>query len=291
VIRKAVIPAAGLGTRFLPATKSQPKEMLPVVDTPAIHYVVKEAIEAGIDDILIITGKDKTAIENYFDRSVELEYLLEGKEGKEDLLHLVQDIAHLANIHYIRQKEPLGLGHAVLQAKQHVGNEPFCVLLGDDIFQAEVPVLKQMIVEYERYGDPVIALERIDPSQTDKYGIVDIHTTMSSRTYKLKDLVEKPPVSQAPSNLAIIGRYILTADIFEILENTKPGRGGEIQLTDGLRRLREQRDIFGYEPEGIRHDIGDKQGFLRATVEFALERTDIGPAFAEYLKDLVKRGI
>lgn len=289
-LRKAVLPVAGLGTRFLPATKAQPKEMLPLVDKPTIHYVVQEAISSGIDDFLFVTGKDKRALEDYFDHSPELEHHLEEK-GKTDLLHLVQNIASMCQIHYVRQKKPLGLGHAVLCAKQHVGNDFFAVLLGDDVMVSEVPCLLQMVEVWEKTGRPVVALRRVPKQATSSYGIIR-GTQFDEGLWDIEDLVEKPKPEHAPSDLAVIGRYILPPDIFPILERVEPGVGGEIQLTDALRVLTKDFPIVGCEVQGIRYDVGEPQGFLRATVELALADPDLGPEFGRYLASLVKeRGL
>jgi len=284
-IRKAIIPAAGLGTRFLPATKAQPKEMLPIVDKPTIQYIVEEAIQSGIEDILIITGRNKRAIEDHFDKSVELELELK-KKNKESLLNLVEDISNMVNIHYIRQKEPKGLGHAIYCAKSFVGNEPFAVLLGDDIVDSEVPVLKQMIDQYERYNCSIIGVQEVPYEDVDKYGIVDA-AIIEDRLYKVNNLVEKPKKEETPSNIAILGRYIITPRIFEILENTPPGAGGEIQLTDALKTLLNYEAIYAYNFIGKRYDVGDKLGYLMATVEYALKREDLSEPFKRYLLELV----
>jgi UTP--glucose-1-phosphate uridylyltransferase len=284
-IRKAVFPAAGLGTRFLPATKAQPKEMLPLVDKPIIQYVIEEAIASGITSIIIVTGRGKNAIEDHFDVSYELERLLEAR-GKTELLAQVRSISKV-NASYVRQGESLGLGHAVLMAKDLVGDEPFAVMLGDDIIDSPVPCMKQMIEVFERHGGPVIAVQQVPRDDISAYGVIDgVQEPGSDRVYRLRDMVEKPKKEEAPSDLAIIGRYILTPDIFEALESTPRDAGGEIQLTNGLRRLREKRDLFGYRFEGTRHDAGNKLGFLKATVEFALKRPDLGGPFREYLKSL-----
>ena len=281
-VKKAIIPAAGLGTRFLPATKAQPKEMLPIVDKPTIQYIIEEAIASGIEEILIITGRNKKCIEDHFDKSVELEMELE-KAGKSELLELVRDISDMVDIHYIRQKEPRGLGHAIHCAKTFVGNEPFAVLLGDDVVDSEVPCLKQLIDCYSEYKTTILGVQTVPESETNKYGIVDgIH--IEDRVYKVKDLVEKPAVDEAPSNVAILGRYIITPQIFEILENTEPGKGGEIQLTDALKTLISQEAMYAYNCEGIRYDVGDKLGFLQATIEFALKKEELRDRFLDYLK-------
>ena len=285
-IRKAVFPAAGLGTRFLPATKAQPKEMLPLVDKPIIQYVIEEAVAAGLTNIIIVTGRGKNAIEDHFDVSYELESLLE-ERGKTDLLEQVRAISNMISVSYVRQKETLGLGHAVLMAKDLVGDEPFAVMLGDDIIDAPVPCMRQMVDVFERVGDPVVAVCRVPASEISAYGVIDgAPEPEDDRVYRIRDMVEKPPPDQAPSDLAIIGRYILTPDVFEALEKTPRDAGGEIQLTNGLRDLRKKRDQFGYRFEGTRHDAGNKLGFLKATVEFALKRDDLGGAFRAYLKSL-----
>ncbi|MCS6883915.1 MAG: UTP--glucose-1-phosphate uridylyltransferase GalU [Acidobacteriota bacterium] len=283
-IRKAVFPAAGLGTRFLPATKAQPKEMLPLVDKPLIQYVVEEALSSGIEHIVVVTGRGKQAIEDHFDISFELEQLLE-ERGKTEILAQLRQIHERSSFSYVRQKKALGLGHAVLVAKDVVGSEPFAVMLGDDIVDSEVPCLKQMIGVYERYGGPVIAVAEINGPEISRFGVVAVQQ-LEERVYRIADMVEKPPYEQAPSNLAIIGRYILTADIFPVLERTAAGAGGEIQLTDAMRKLLAKRDFYAYKFVGERHDAGDKLGFLIATVEFALKRPDLGPAFRQYLKSL-----
>jgi UTP--glucose-1-phosphate uridylyltransferase len=284
-IRKAVFPAAGLGTRFLPATKAQPKEMLPLVDKPIIQYVIEEAIASGLTSIIIVTGKGKNAIEDHFDVSYELERHLAAR-GQKDLLEQVRQIANI-QVSYVRQGEQLGLGHAVLMAKDLVGDEPFAVMLGDDIIDSRVPCMKQMVDVYESYGGPVIAVQKVPREEISAYGVIDgTPEGDSGRLYRLRDMVEKPPLDKAPSDLAIIGRYILTPDIFEELENTPRGAVGEIQLTDGLRRLKARRTLYGYQFEGTRHDAGNKLGFLKATVEFALKREDLGGPFREYLKTL-----
>ena len=280
-VKKAIIPAAGLGTRFLPATKAQPKEMLPIVDKPTIQYIIEEAVASGIEEILIITGRNKKCIEDHFDKSVELEMELE-KTGKENLLEMVKNISDLVNIHYIRQKEPRGLGDAIHCAKTFVGNEPFAVLLGDDIVDSEIPCLKQLIDCYSEYKTSILGVQTVKDTDVSKYGIVDgIH--IENRVYKVKDLVEKPSVEESPSNIAILGRYIITPEIFKILENTPPGKGGEIQLTDALKTLISQEPMYAYNFEGKRDDVGDKLGFLQATVEFALKRPELRGEFIEYL--------
>jgi UTP--glucose-1-phosphate uridylyltransferase len=285
-IRKAVFPAAGLGTRFLPATKAQPKEMLPLVDKPIIQYVIEEAVAAGLTNIIIVTGRGKNAIEDHFDVSYELEKLLE-ERGKTELLEQVRAISNMINVSYVRQGETLGLGHAVLMAKDLVGDEPFAVMLGDDIIDNPVPCMKQMVQVFERHGGPVIAVHQVPRNEISAYGVIDgVAEGDSGRVYRIRDLVEKPRAEDAPSDLAIIGRYILTPDIFAALESTPRDAGNEIQLTNGLRALAQTRALFGYRFEGVRHDAGNKLGFLKATVEFALKRPDLGAAFREYLKSL-----
>ena len=281
-IRKAVIPAAGFGTRFLPATKAQPKEMLPIVDKPTLQYIIEECVASGIEEILIITGRNKKSIEDHFDRSVELEMELE-KSGKEEMLKMVREISDMVNIHFIRQKEPRGLGHAILCAKTFVGNEPFAVLLGDDVvYNDNKPCLKQLIDCYEEYKTSVLGVQTVEPQDVNKYGIVGgLH--IEDRVYKVKNLIEKPAVEEAPSNVAILGRYIITPKIFEILENTKPGKGNEIQLTDALLELIKHEAMYAYDFEGRRYDVGDKLGFLQATVEFALKREELREPFIQYL--------
>ena len=284
-VRKAVIPAAGLGTRFLPATKAQAKEMLPIVDKPTIQYIIEEAVEAGIEEILIITGRNKKAIEDHFDKSVELELALKEK-GETELLSMVEEISNLADIHYIRQKEAKGLGHAVNCARTFVGNEPFAVLLGDDVMAAEVPVIKQMVDIFEEKGAPILGVQRVPENRVSSYGIVK-YSREEEGLFLVEDLVEKPALSEAPSNLAILGRYIITPDIFPILERTKPGRNNEIQLTDALKELAQRAPMYAYVFEGKRYDVGNKLGFLQATVEFALDREDLGAEFKEYLLHLL----
>ncbi len=286
-IRKAIIPAAGLGTRFLPATKAQPKEMLPIVDKPTLQYIIEEAIESGIEEILIITGRNKKSIEDHFDRSVELELELEHK-GKTEMLEMVKNISNMVDIHFIRQKEPKGLGHAIHCAKSFVGNEPFAVMLGDDIVYNEgKPCLRQLMDCYDEYKTSVLGVQTVPDTDVDKYGIVD-GLKIEGRVAKVKGLVEKPAVDEAPSNMAILGRYIITPSIFEILERTKPGKGGEIQLTDALLELMNEEAIYAYDFEGRRYDVGDKLGFLEATVEYALRKPELRESFIEYLKSIVK---
>lgn len=284
-VRKAIIPAAGLGTRFLPATKAQPKEMLPIVDKPTIQYIVEEACASGIEDIIIVTGRSKRAIEDHFDKSYELESELE-KSGKEELLELVQNISNMVNIHYIRQKEPRGLGHAIHCAKSFIGNEPFAVLLGDDVVDAETPCLKQMIDVYNEYKTSILGVQKVPDEDVSKYGIVNCKH-VEDRVYKVKDLVEKPKKEDSPSNIAILGRYIITPKIFECLENTKPGAGGEIQLTDALKDLSQIEAMYAYDFIGRRYDVGNRMGFLEATVEFALKRDDLKDEFKSYLKKII----
>jgi UTP--glucose-1-phosphate uridylyltransferase len=288
-VRKAVFPAAGLGTRFLPATKAQPKEMLPLVDKPIIQYGVEEALAAGCDQIIIITGRGKTAIEDHFDVSYELERMLE-ERGKTELLGIVRQISDMIHVAYVRQKEAMGLGHAVLMARELVGDEPFAVLLADDVIDAEKPCLKQMMEIFEESQCSIIATQEVNGPAISSYGVLDaerVEGKFNGRAFNVRNLVEKPKQEDAPSNLAIIGRYILTPTIFEMLERTPLGTGGELQLTDGLRGLLQAGErILGYTFEGKRHDAGDKLGFLKATVEFALKRKDLGPDFARYLKSL-----
>jgi UTP--glucose-1-phosphate uridylyltransferase len=288
-VRKAVFPAAGLGTRFLPATKAQPKEMLPLVDKPLIQYGVEEAIHSGVQNIIIVTGRGKTAIEDHFDVSFELENLLESR-GKKDLLATVRAVSDMINVAYVRQKEALGLGHAVLRARELVGDEPFAVILSDDVIAAEVPALRQLIDVYEFYGAPVVALMEVPRENISAYGVVDAelvaHSSSGGKLYRIRNLVEKPRVEEAPSNLAIIGRYVLTPEVFDSLDAIEPGSGGELQLTDGLKHVLRSRPIYGYCFEGTRYDAGDKLGFLKATVEFALKRYDLGDDFRAYLRSL-----
>lgn len=283
-IRKAVFPAAGLGTRFLPATKASPKEMLPLVDKPLIQYVAEEAVASGIESIIIITGRGKSAIEDHFDLSFELEELLR-ERGKEEELKQVRAISEMARISYVRQGGALGLGHAVYQARDLVGDEPFAVMLSDDIVDAATPALKQMLDVYEKYDAPVIGTMRVAGAAISRFGVIDAEE-VSFGVYKIRDMVEKPPFEEAPSDLAIIGRYILTPDIFDEIERTQPGAGGEIQITDAMRALLKKRPFYAVRFQGVRHDAGDKLGFLIATVEFALKRADLAPDFVEYLKSL-----
>ena len=289
-VTKAVIPAAGLGTRFLPATKAQPKEMLPVVDKPAIQYVVEEAVAAGIDDILIITGRSKRSLEDHFDRNFELEHYLE-QRGKDDQLDEVQALAEIADIHYVRQGEPLGLGHAVSVARKHVGDNPFAVLLGDDIMDRRSTVLTDMIDTYDEYGRSVVALKEVSPEEISSYGSVKPEH-VHDRLVKILDMVEKPQPAEAPSNLAVMGRYVFTPEIFTALEGVQPGVGGEIQLTDAIATLLADQAVYGFVFAEGRYDIGRKIDYLRATVELSLDREDLGPAFREFLIDLVReRGL
>src|ERR1700756_5770916 len=287
-VRKAVFPAAGLGTRYLPATKAQPKEMLPLVDKPIIQYGVEEALAAGCDQIIIITGRGKQAIEDHFDVSYELEKMLE-ERGKTDLLEIVRSISDMIYVAYVRQKEALGLGHAVLTARELVGKQPFAVLLADDVIDAEVPVLKQMMRVFEQTQCSVIATQIVEGAAISAYGVLDVKPAdghHGGRLYEILNMVEKPPLEEAPSNLAIIGRYILTPAIFDVLEETQVGKGGELQLTDGMKSLLKQEKMYAYVYEGKRHDTGDKLGFLKATVEFALKRDDLGGPLKEYLRTL-----
>jgi UTP--glucose-1-phosphate uridylyltransferase len=286
-VRKAVFPAAGLGTRFLPATKAQPKEMLPLVDKPIIQYGVEEAMAAGCDQIIIITGRGKSAIEDHFDTSYELEKMLEEK-GKNDLLKIVRQISDMMYVSYVRQKEALGLGHAILTARELVGNEPFAALLADDVIDAKVPVLKQLMEVFNEKQQSVIAIQPVDGPAISSYGVIKGKEVSGSggKLFEVQDLVEKPALADAPSNLAVIGRYILTPTVFETLSKITPGAGGELQLTDGLRALLKREKVYACAYEGRRHDTGDKLGFLKATVEFALKRDDMGGQFREYLKNL-----
>jgi UTP--glucose-1-phosphate uridylyltransferase len=283
-LRKAVFPAAGLGTRFLPATKAQPKEMLPLVDKPIIQYGVEEAVASGISNIILVTGRGKNAIEDHFDVSVELETFLEAR-GKKDLLQVVREISNMINVSYVRQGEALGLGHAVLVTRDLVGPEPFAVLLGDDVIDANPPAIKQMLDVFEQVQGPVLAVERVPREDVSSYGVVAIDESAKLRdgVFRVRDLVEKPPREEAPSDLAIIGRYILTPDIFESLAETGKDRTGEIQLTNGLRHLLKKRPIYACQVDGVRHDTGNKLGFLKAVVYFALRRPDLADAFKKYL--------
>ncbi len=286
-VRKAVIPAAGLGTRFLPATKSQPKEMLPVVDKPAIQYVVEEAVRAGLTDILVITGRGKRAIEDHFDRNFELEFYLE-QQGKHDLLKEVQETSELGNIHFIRQRDPLGLGHAVAAAKEHVGDQPFAVLLGDDIMVDDSQLLRSMLDLHERYGRSVLALKEVAPDRISSYGCVEPET-IDGDLVTIRSIVEKPKREVAPSNLAVMGRYVFAPEIFDALDRIEPGTGGELQLTDAIGLLLDTQTVYGRTFEHGRFDIGQKLDFLYANVELALDRPDLGPEFAAFLVDLMER--
>jgi len=296
-VRKAVIPAAGLGTRFLPATKAQPKEMLPLVDKPIIQYVVEEAIASGIHDIIIVTGRGKRSIEDHFDRNLELELVLGDRNA--ELLATVRQLGDMADIHFIRQKQPLGLGHAIYQAHRHVGDEPFAVLLGDEVFMADPPCLKQLLDVHEQVGGSVIAVRPVPVEEVSRYGIIasepmgDVRCSgviapdfARRRLHRALDLVEKPPVAEAPSNLAIVGRYVLDPKIFTILEDLPPGRNGEVQLTDGLQLLNRFSPVYGYEPAARRFDVGDKLGYIGATIELALSRPDLGKGLEAYLRGL-----
>ena len=288
-VRKAVFPAAGLGTRFLPATKAMPKEMLPVVDKPIIQYGVEEAMRSGIQNIIIVTGRGKSSIEDHFDVSFELEHLLESR-NKTELLKIVRDVSDFVDVSYIRQKEALGLGHAVLRSSELVGNEPFAVVLADDVIESEVPCIKQLLDVYEFFNAPVLAVMEVPNDKISAYGVVDAEPIefqgTRDRVYRIRDMVEKPKAADAPSNLAIIGRYILTPEIFHSIENVQAGSGGEIQLTDALKHLLRSRPVYAYRFDGTRYDAGDKLGFLKATVELALKREDLGAPFREYLKTL-----
>lgn len=287
-IRKAVIPAAGLGTRFLPATKAQPKEMLPIVDKPTIQYIIEEAVQSGIEDVIIVTGRNKRAIEDHFDRSVELEVFLE-KADKPDLLGLVRNIADMVEIYYVRQKEALGLGHAIYSARRFIGNEPFAVLLGDDVIYSMEPCLKQMIHYHELYGCNLIGVQEVPPAESAKYGIID-GSKIAPRLYKAENMIEKPSPAETPEiPLAIMGRYILSPEIFDILAGIQPGRGGEIQLTDAILELSRKQDVYAYQFEGKRYDVGDKFGFVKATLEYALRHEDIGKELMKYLIELVHK--
>jgi UTP--glucose-1-phosphate uridylyltransferase len=283
-VRKAVFPAAGLGTRFLPATKAQPKEMLPLVDKPTIQYGVEEALASGVDNIILVTGRGKNAIEDHFDVNIELETFLEAR-GKREQLEEIRKISNLINFAYVRQGEPLGLGHAVLVTRALVGDEPFAVILGDDVIDADPPALRQMVNVFDDVQGPVLAVERVAMEDVSSYGVIDAEP-MGNGVYRIRDLVEKPPREEAPSNLAIIGRYILTPDIFETLANTVRDRTGEIQLTNGLRQLLQRRPLYAYEVNGIRHDTGNKLGFLKAVVHFALKRPDLAKPFRDYLEQM-----
>ena len=287
-IRKAVIPAAGFGTRFLPATKATPKEMLPIVDKPTIQYIVEEAVASGIEDILIISGHAKRAIEDHFDSAPTLEAELKAK-GKMDLLKLVQETSEI-NVHYIRQKHMRGLGDAILCAKAFIDNEPFAVLLGDDIvYNPEMPALKQLMDMYTQTGATILGCQQVPKEKVSSYGIVAGEQTINEQLMKVNDMIEKPSIEEAPSQMAVLGRYIITPDVFEVLQNTKPGKGGEVQLTDALKVMAKRENVYAYNFTGKRYDVGDKLGFLKATVEFALRRDDLAESFADYLKNIVKK--
>lgn len=285
-IRKAIIPAAGLGTRFLPATKAMPKEMLPIVEKPTIQYIIEEAVASGIEDIIIVTGKGKRAIEDHFDYSFELEHNLTEKK-KWDLLNEVRKSSEMADIHYIRQKEPKGLGHAIWCARKFIGNEPFAVLLGDDIVESEVPCLKQMIDIYDVHESSIVGVQPVEWSEVSRYGVVDA-ARVSQRVYHANALVEKPQPSEAPSNLAIMGRYILTPQIFTILEEQPVGVNGEIQLTDAISKLSETESIFAYHFDGLRHDVGEKLGFIKTTIHYALQHEDLREDLLRYMKEAIE---
>ncbi len=283
-VRKAIIPAAGLGTRFLPATKAQPKEMLPIVDKPTIQYIIEEAVEAGIQDIIVVTGRNKRSIEDHFDRSIELELELE-KGDKQEMLDMVRGISEMANIHYIRQKEPRGLGHAILAAQHFIGDEPFAVLLGDDVVISKQPCLGQMLDVFKEYQTSILGVQTVAHEVVDKYGII-AGKQVDDRVYKVNDMVEKPSVEEAPSNVAVLGRYIITSEIFRFLETQDAGKGGEIQLTDALRRLAKEQAMYAYDFKGHRYDVGSKVGFIQANIEFALRREDLREEMEEYLSRL-----
>lgn len=294
-VKKAIIPAAGLGTRFLPATKAQPKEMLPIVDKPTIQYIIEEAVESGIEDIIIVSGRNKRAIEDHFDKSFELEETLEEKK-KMSLLKEIRAISEMANIHYIRQKEPKGLGHAIWCARKFIGNEPFAVLLGDDIVQSEKPCLKQLMDVFNRYHSSVVGVQEVADEDVSKYGVIAPKgQPIEPNVINVETLIEKPKLEEAPSNFAIMGRYVLRPEIFDILDNQKPGAGGEIQLTDAIKRLNESQAVLAYNFDGVRYDVGDKFGFVKATVDFALQREDLRADVLAYLqevfdKELVVKG-
>lgn len=280
-VRKAIIPAAGLGTRFLPATKAQPKEMLPIVDKPTIQYIIEEAVEAGIQDIIIVTGRNKRSIEDHFDRSIELELELE-KSDKQEMLDMVKGISDMANIHYIRQKEPRGLGHAILAAQHFIGDEPFAVLLGDDVVISKQSCLGQMLDVFKEYQTSILGVQTVAHEVVDKYGII-AGKQVDERVYKVNDMVEKPSMEEAPSNVAVLGRYIITPEIFRFLETQDAGKGGEIQLTDALKRLAKEQAMYAYDFKGHRYDVGSKVGFIQANIEFALRRAELREEMKEYL--------
>ncbi len=283
-VRKAIIPAAGLGTRFLPATKAQPKEMLPIVDKPTIQYIIEEAAEAGIQDIIVVTGRNKRSIEDHFDRSIELELELE-KSGKQELLDMVREISEKANIHYIRQKEPRGLGHAILAARHFIGEEPFAVLLGDDVVVSKQPCLGQMLDVFREYRTSILGVQTVPHEVVNKYGII-AGKQVDDRVYKVNDMVEKPSLEEAPSNVAVLGRYIITPEIFPFLETQDAGKGGEIQLTDALKRLAKEQAMYAYDFKGHRYDVGSKAGFIQANLEFALRNDELKEEMKEYLQKL-----
>lgn len=283
-VRKAIIPAAGLGTRFLPATKAQPKEMLPIVDKPTIQYIIEEAVEAGIQDIIVVTGRNKRSIEDHFDRSIELELELE-KGDKQEMLEMVRGISEMANIHYIRQKEPRGLGHAILAAQHFIGDEPFAVLLGDDVVISKQPCLGQMLDVFKEYQTSILGVQTVAHEVVNKYGII-AGKQVDERVYKVNDMVEKPSVEEAPSNVAVLGRYIITPEIFRFLETQDVGKGGEIQLTDALKRLVKEQAMYAYDFKGHRYDVGSKVGFIQANIEFALRRGELREEMEEYLSRL-----
>lgn len=283
-VRKAIIPAAGLGTRFLPATKAQPKEMLPIVDKPTIQYIIEEAVAAGIQDIIVVTGRNKRSIEDHFDRSIELEMELE-RSQKTEMLQMVKEISEMANIHYIRQKEPRGLGHAILAARHFIGEEPFAVLLGDDVVISKKPCLEQMIDVFEEYQTSILGVQTVLHEVVNKYGIV-AGKQVDERVYKVRDMVEKPSQEEAPSNIAVLGRYIITPEIFEFLETQDAGKGGEIQLTDALKRLAKRQAMYAYEFRGHRYDVGSKTGFIQANIEFALRNEELKDEMKDYLDRL-----
>lgn len=283
-VRKAIIPAAWLGTRFLPATKAQPKEMLPIVDKPTIQYIIEEAVEAGIQDIIVVTGRNKRSIEDHFDRSIELELELE-KGDKQEMLDMVREISEMANIHYIRQKEPRGLGHAILAAQHFIGDEPFAVLLGDDVVISKQPCLGQMLDVFKEYQTSILGVQTVAHEVVNKYGII-AGKQVDERVYKVNDMVEKPSVEEAPSNVAVLGRYIITPEIFRFLETQDVGKGGEIQLTDALKRLAKEQAMYAYDFKGHRYDVGSKVGFIQANIEFALRREELREEMEEYLSRL-----
>lgn len=285
-IRKAIIPAAGFGTRFLPATKAQPKEMIPIVDTPTLQYIVEEAIAAGIEEILIVTNRNKTAIEDHFDRSIELELILE-RSGNRQMLEKIRDISELVRIHYVRQMEAKGLGHAILCGKAFIGNEPFAVLLGDDVIDSETPCIGQLMQAWQEHNCSILGVQKVPDTETDKYGIIS-GTSIDADTYKVDTLVEKPPLGTAPTNVAILGRYVIAPEIFDHLESTLPGKGGEIQLTDGLNRLADSQVVYAKVFSGRRYDVGDKNGYLQATIDFALKRDDLREPLMAYIRQIVE---